>query len=225
MKNLVAATTGGFLALVLVLAAALFISAGTLRFWQAWLFLGVFSACVIAITAYLFKYDKRLLESRVRAGPAAETEKTQQVIQSLASLCFLGLFIVAGLDRRFGWSNIPPAVSVAAEVMVALGLFIVFLVFRENSFTSATIEVADKQSVVTTGPYSIVRHPMYSGASIFLLSAAVALGSWPALPFAILVILVVAARLLEEEKFLSSNLVGYEDYRRRVRFRLIPGIW
>lgn len=108
MKNLIARTIAGFLALVLVLAAVLFISAGTLRFWQAWLFLAVFSVCVILITAYLFKYDQQLLVSRVRAGPVAETQKTQQVIQSLASLFFIGVFVAAGLDFRFHWSSVTP---------------------------------------------------------------------------------------------------------------------
>jgi protein-S-isoprenylcysteine O-methyltransferase Ste14 len=147
------------------------------------------------------------------------------VIQSLASLFFLALFIVPGLDRRFSWSHVPAALSIVSDVLVALSLFAVFLVFRENSFTSAIIEVASEQRVVSTGPYSVVRHPMYSGAMLLLIFTPLALGSWVGLPFALPVILVIVARLLSEEKFLAGNLPGYADYRRKVRWRLLPGIW
>jgi len=106
-----------------------------------------------------------------------------------------------------------------------LSLFIVFLVFRENSYTSATIEVANEQKVITTGPYSVVRHPMYAGAFLLLIFTPLALGSWVGIPFALPVILVIVVRLLEEEKFLRANLSGYEEYRQQVRYRLIPYIW
>ncbi len=225
MGNLILKSVAGLAFLLLVLGLALFLSAGSLSFWQAWVYLAVFGACTLLITLYLMRYDQRLLASRVQAGPVAETQKSQQVIQSLASLAFIGLFIVAGLDRRFGWSNVPPVVSLLADAVVALGFWVVFRVFRENSYTSATIEVADEQRVITTGPYSVVRHPMYAGASLLLLASALALGSWAALPLALLVILVVAVRLLDEEKFLTASLPGYDAYRRHVRYRLVPFIW
>jgi protein-S-isoprenylcysteine O-methyltransferase Ste14 len=225
MANLIVKTIFGFAFLMLVLALALFISAGSLSFWQAWVFLAVFSVCTILITAYLIKYDPRLLASRVKAGPTAETQKSQQIIQSLASLFFIGLFIVPGLDFRFHWSDVPPVVSLISDGFVALGFFIVFLVFRENSYTSAIIEVSNEQQVITSGPYSVVRHPMYAGAILLLIFTPLALGSWVAIPFPVPLILVVAARLLEEEKFLLANLSGYEEYRQKVRYRLIPFIW
>jgi protein-S-isoprenylcysteine O-methyltransferase Ste14 len=225
MANLIVKTILGFAFLMLVLALALFISAGSLSFWQAWVFLAVFSVCTILITAYLIKYDPRLLASRVKAGPTAETQKSQQIIQSLASLFFIGLFIVPGLDFRFHWSDVPPVVSLISDGFVALGFFIVFLVFRENSYTSAIIEVSNEQQVITSGPYSVVRHPMYAGAILLLIFTPLALGSWVAIPFPVPLILVVAARLLEEEKFLLANLSGYEEYRQKVRYRLIPFIW
>ena len=225
MKSLLAKTIAGFLTLISILALTLFLAAGTLRFWQAWLYLAVFSVCVILITAYLFQYDQGLLASRVQAGPIAETEKGQKVIQSLASIFFVGLFIVPGLDFRFRWSNVPALLSLIADGIVALSLFIVFLVFRENTYTSATIEVANAQTVISSGPYSMVRHPMYAGAFLLLLFTPLALGSWVGVPFALPVIAVIVIRLLEEEKFLSVNLRGYEEYRQKVRYRLIPLVW
>jgi protein-S-isoprenylcysteine O-methyltransferase Ste14 len=215
----------GLVFLILVLALALFLPAGSLNFWQAWLFLAVWTVCVALITAYLVKNDPRLLASRVQVGPAAETQKSQQVIQSLASLFFIGIFIVPGLDFRYGWSQVPAAVSVISDGFVALGFFIVFLVFRENTYTSAVIEVADQQKVITSGPYSVVRHPMYAGAILLLLFAPLALGSWVAIPFPLPLILTVAVRAREEEKFLAADLSGYEEYRQKVRYRLIPYIW
>jgi protein-S-isoprenylcysteine O-methyltransferase Ste14 len=225
MNNLMLKTIAGFLFLVLVLGLALFLSAGSLSFWQAWVYLAVFSICVILITAYLARYDPRLLASRVQAGPVSETQKSQQIIQSFAGLFFIALFIVPGLDFRFHWSNVPPALSLLADGVVALSLFIVFQVFRENTYTSATIEVANEQKVISSGPYHLVRHPMYAGAFLLLLFTPLALGSWVGIPFALPLMLVIVIRLLEEEKFLVANLSGYAEYRQKVRYRLIPYIW
>jgi protein-S-isoprenylcysteine O-methyltransferase Ste14 len=225
MGNLIVKTISGFIFLMLVLACALFIPAGSLDFRQAWVYLAVFSICAILITVYLFKYDQKLLASRVQAGPTAETQKSQKIIQSLASLFFLSLFIVSGLDFRYRWSDVPPVVSLISDGFVVLGFFIVFLVFRENTYTSAIIEVTKEQKVIATGPYNVVRHPMYAGAILLLAFSPPALGSWVAFPFTMPMILVITARLLEEENFLSANLSGYEAYRRKVRYRLVPFIW
>lgn len=225
MRGLMLKSILGLAFLMLVLAVTLFLSAGSLSFWQARVYLSVFTICTVLITAYLLKYDQKLLASRVKAGPTAETQKGQQVIQSLASLFFIGLFIVAGLDYRFHWSHVLPVVSLIADVFVALGFLIVFLVFRENSYTSAVIEVAREQQVIVTGPYRMVRHPMYSGASLLLIFTPLALGSWVALPLSVVLILVVVIRLVEEEKFLSANLVGYKAYCQAIRYRLVPLIW
>jgi protein-S-isoprenylcysteine O-methyltransferase Ste14/aminoglycoside phosphotransferase (APT) family kinase protein len=225
LANLIVRTVLGFAFLMLVLALALFVPAGSLGFWQAWVYLAVWAVCVVLITAYLVKYDQRLLAGRVKAGPVAETQKSQQIIQSLASLFFIALFIVPGLDRRYHWSVVPPVVSLLSDLFVALGFFIVFLVFRENTYTSATIEVSDEQKVITTGPYSIVRHPMYAGAALLLLFTPLALASWVALPCVLPLILVVAVRLVQEEKYLLAHLPGYEDYRQQVRYRLVPFVW
>ena len=225
MNNLIVKSFLGLVFLVACLALALFLSAGSLGFWQAWVFLAVWTASVIFITAYLVKYDQRLLASRVQAGPTAETQKIQQVIQGFASLFFIGLFIVPGLDYRYHWSQVPPFLSILSDGFVALGFYIVFLVFKENSFTSAIIEVADEQKVITSGPYSVVRHPMYAGAFLLLIFTPLALGSWVALPFPLPLILVIIIRLLAEEKFLQANLSGYSEYCQKVHYRLIPWIW
>jgi protein-S-isoprenylcysteine O-methyltransferase Ste14 len=225
MNNLIGKTILGFAFLMLVLAIALFLPAGSLGYWQAWVYLAVFALCTILITAYLVKNDRELLAGRVQAGPVAETRKSQQIIQSLASLFFLGLFIVPGLDFRFGWSNMPAVISLIADGLVALGFYFVFLVFRENTYTRATIDVSAGQKVIDTGPYAIVRHPMYAGAMLLLIFTPVALGSWVAVPFAIPLILVIAARLLDEEQFLKANLNGYEEYCRKVRYHLMPFLW
>lgn len=225
MSSLILRAFLGLAFLLLVLAAALFLSAGSFAYWQAWLYLAVFGICTLLITLYLIRNDQALLAGRVTAGPVAETQRSQQIIQGLASLFFIGLFIVPGLDYRFGWSNIPVVLSLLADGLVALGFYIVFRVFRENSFTRGTIEVSADQKVITTGPYRVVRHPMYAGAFLLILATPIALGSWVALPFALPLILVIVIRLLDEEKFLSANLNGYTDYLHQVRFRIIPGIW
>ncbi len=223
--SLIARSILGLAFLLLVLALMLFVSAGTVGYWQAWVYLGVFALCTVLVTLYLMKYDQQLLASRTKAGPVAETQASQRIIQSLASVCFVALFIVSGLDYRFHWSSVPFAVSLAADAVVALGFFIVFLVFKENSYTSAVVEVAAEQQVVTTGPYSVVRHPMYAGAGLLILASPIALGSWVALVPAVLLILVVVARLLDEEELLARSLSGYPAYTQQVRYRLVPFVW
>jgi protein-S-isoprenylcysteine O-methyltransferase Ste14 len=225
MGNLLVRTFLGFAFLMVVLALALFIPAGSLSFWQAWLYLAVWAVCVIPITLYLIKNDRTLLEGRVQAGPVAETQKSQKIIQSFASLFFVGLFIVPGLDYRFGWSHVSPIVSLIADGVVVLGFCIVFLTFRANSFTRATIAVSGEQHVITSGPYRLVRHPMYAGALLLLVVTPVALGSWVALPCSIPLIRVIAVRLQAEEQFLQQNLTGYTEYCQKVPYHLVPYAW
>ena len=215
----------GLIFLDVCLALALFLPAGSMAHWQVWAFLSVWTICVILITLYLIKYDKKLLESRVQAGPTAETQLSQKIIQALASLFFVALFIMAGLDFRFQWSSVAAVVSWISDGFIVAGFFIVFLVFKENSFTSAVIEVANDQKVISTGPYRIVRHPMYSGAFLLLLFVPLGLGSIIAVPFSLPLIAVIIIRLIEEEKFLVLNLAGYDEYQKKVRFRLIPFVW
>jgi protein-S-isoprenylcysteine O-methyltransferase Ste14 len=225
MQGLVRRAFGGLLSLLVVLAAALFLPAGTLGYWQAWVFLAVFSGSVVAITVYLIKNDPQLLERRVNAGPGAEKEQSQKVIQSIAAIAFVAVFVVSAVDRRLGWSTVPTTVVVVGDAIVAFGLLAVFLVFRENSFTSAVVEVSAEQRVVSTGPYALVRHPMYTGALTMLLGVPVALGSWWGLLAIVPLALAIVWRLIDEERYLTVNLPGYAEYQRRVKYRLLPLIW
>jgi len=225
MSNLHLQAFGGLLFLLSVMAAALFLPAWSISYWQAWVFLAVFSACVTAITLYLVKRDPELLARRVRGGPAAEKQRTQQVIQSVAGLAFVAIFIVAALDHRFSWSTVPTCLVTGGNVLVALGLGIVFLVFKENSFTSATIEIGADQRVISSGPYSIVRHPMYTGAFVMLAGVPLALASWWSMCAVVPIVTVIVWRIFEEERFLTTNLAGYADYLANIKYRLLPGIW
>ncbi len=211
--------------LLIIMGALLFIPAGTVHYLQAWLYLLAFAVSTILITIYLFKNDPKLLERRVNAGAAAEKEKSQKAIQAIAGVFFCLIYVVAGLDYRFHWSRIPEFISILANAFVLLGFFIVFLVFKENSYTSAIIEVDKDQKVISTGMYGLIRHPMYFGAILMLLFSSVALGSyWSLLCVAALVISIIV-RLLNEEKFLLKNLSGYDAYCKKVRYHLIPFIW
>ena len=215
----------GLVALVIALAALIFLPAWTLDYWQAWIFLAVFSVSVLAITIYLMKNDPKLLERRINAGPTAEKEQSQQIIQFLAQFAFIAMLVVPAFDHRLGWSTVPPYVVIAGDILVALGLFFVFLVFKENTYTSAIIEVGADQKIIATGPYALVRHPMYIGALVMLLGVPLALGSWWGLLAIVPITLVIVWRLLDEEKFLAMNLAGYSDYQTKVRYRLLPFIW
>jgi protein-S-isoprenylcysteine O-methyltransferase Ste14 len=215
----------GFIFLFLVIASVLFGLSGTLHDGRAWAMLAMFFGCAGAITVWLWFRDKALLERRVKAGPGSEPDPMQNVVQALAGLVFLATFAAAGLDRRFAWSHAPLAVSLAGDGMIAICFLIVFLTFRENTFTAGTIEVAEGQHVIESGPYAVVRHPMYAGALVMTAGVPLALGSWWGLIPAALLVPVLVWRLLREEIFLAANLPGYDAYRGRVRYRLAPIFW
>jgi protein-S-isoprenylcysteine O-methyltransferase Ste14 len=213
------------LIIVVIMAVLLFVAAGTLDYWQAWTFLAVYFAASLAVTFDLAQRDPRLLERRMSGGPFAEKETTQKIIMSLTSLGFIGLIVVPALDRRFAWSHMPLYVVLIGDAMVAFGFLGVFFVFRANTFTSATIELAPEQSVISTGPYALVRHPMYAGGLVLLAGVPMALGSWWGLLIMVAMVPALIWRLLDEEKFLARNLPGYPEYQNKVRYRLLPGVW
>jgi|SRR5208337_2124479 len=215
----------GLLQLLIIMAAIIFLPAWTFDYWQGWIFLTVLSASVLAITIYLMKNDPKLLERRTNAGPGAEQQRSQNVIQSLAAAAFVAMFVVSALDHRFAWSTVPLYVSALGDILVALGLYFVFLVFKENTFAAGTIEVGTEQKVIATGPYAIVRHPMYIGALVMLVGVPLALGSWWGLFAIVPMTLVIVWRLLDEERFLAKNLAGYKEYQGKVKSRLLPLIW
>ncbi len=225
MSTLVRSTAFGFAQLIVAMAIALFGPAWTLDYWQAWVFLLVFVGSAAIITLYLWRNDPRLLERRVAAGPGAEKQTLQKLIQAVAAITFIGFLVVPSLDHRFAWSRLPVALEIAGDVLVAIGFFIVFRVFKENSFTAATIEVSTDQEVISTGPYAIVHHPMYAGALVMLFGTPFALSSWWGLLLMIPMTFVLVLRLFDEEKFLAKNLPGYAEYCQRVRYRLVPYVW
>jgi protein-S-isoprenylcysteine O-methyltransferase Ste14 len=207
------------------LGALLFLSAGTRNYWEAWFFIAVSFACSVALTIWLMIKDPELLRRRMRSGPAAEQEPTQKMIMVIAILSFIGSVILPALDHRFGWSEVPASVVFLGNILIALSYLVYYVVFRENTYGAATIQVEEDQRVVSTGPYALVRHPMYVGAIIMMLGIPIALGSWWGLLMLIPGLTAIIWRLLDEEKFLSRNLVGYTEYMNNVPYRLIPRIW
>ena len=161
----------------------------------------------------------------MNGGPTAEKEPVQKIIMFIVSLGFIGLIALPALDHRFAWSDMPPHVALAGDVLVVLGWLVIFFVFKQNTFTSAIIELAPDQTVISTGPYALVRHPMYAGGLVMLLGMPIALGSWWGLLVIVAMTPALIWRLVDEEKFLARNLPGYVEYQEKVRYRLIPRVW
>lgn len=225
MKNSNAKAWFGLIFLAFVMGLLLFVPAGTVCYWQAWVYLGIFIGASCVVTLYLMKKDPALLERRLGAGPMAEKEKTQKLIQLFTSLGFIALLVVPVLDHRFLWSGVPPDVTFAGDMLTALGFTIILLVFKENTFASATIELSEDQKVISTGVYALVRHPMYAGALLLFIGTPLALGSYWGLLVSIAMLSALIWRLLDEEKFLTKHLAGYSNYCAKVRWRLIPGVF
>lgn len=201
----------------------LFLPSGSFYFWKAWIYFIVFFGSTFFITVYFIKRDPELIKRR---NKAEEKEIEQKIFQTISgTLFFIGLLMIPGLDYRYSWSNVPVSVVVISDFIVLLGFLVVFLVFKENTYTSSIVEVAENQKVISTGPYALVRHPMYTGAMMIILFTPLALGSWWGLIPAVLISIFVVLRLLNEEKVLLKELSGYEDYCKKTRYHLIPLIW
>jgi protein-S-isoprenylcysteine O-methyltransferase Ste14 len=208
-----------------VMCALLFGTAGTTKYWQAWIYVSIFLGASVLTTLYLMKNDPALLARRMRGGPMFEKEGTQRIIMIFTSLGFIALLVVSALDHRFGWSAVPVWLVVLGDVLVAIGFYFIFRVYRANTFTAATIEVAAGQKVIATGPYAIVRHPMYASGSLYTLGTPLALGSyWGFLALAAMAPFLLW-RLLDEERILTRDLPGYAEYRQRGRHRIVPMVW
>jgi protein-S-isoprenylcysteine O-methyltransferase Ste14 len=208
--------------IVPVLAAVFFIPAGTLAYWEAWLYLGVLLIPFAFVVSYFLRNNRAFLERRMQTR---EREPAQRRIIGLSFIWFALTFILPGLDRRFGWSDVPVPVVLAADLVVLLGYGLIVLVFRENQYAARIVRVEEGQRVITTGPYAIVRHPMYMGTLLMYLASPLALGSWWALLPALLIIPILVARIRNEEQVLERELPGYPEYSRRVHRRLFPGLW
>ena len=218
-------TLASLAALILVVGAIIFAAAGTTDYWQAWLFLACYFAASLVVSFWLARNDTALLERRMRGGPFAEGERSQKIIMAITSLGFVALLVVPGLDRRFGWSSMPGSVAILGDLLLLLGWLGILAVFRANSYAAATIQVTSGQTVISIGPYALVRHPMDAAALLMLLGIPIALGSWWGALVLLALIPVLGWRLIDEERLLLRDLDGYAEYRRKVRWRLIPYIW
>lgn len=206
--------------ILIILGLILFIPAGSLRFWEAWIFWLEFSIVTFLITIYFSKRNPALLARRMEFKEKTSTKKPPAFL-NLFFLCY----VVPGLDFRFHWSTVPVWLVITANALVILGYIFIFLVFKNNSYASTIIQVEKEQQVITTGPYSIVRHPMYLGLIVMILFSPLALGSYWAIIPAVLCIPMNVYRILGEEELLLQDLPGYKDYTLKTRYRLIPFIW
>lgn len=213
-----------FVISLVLIGLALFLCAGTITYWQAWIYLGVVGVSSALLTLYMTT-DPVLLEGRTTLGPSAEQRPIQRVIVLAVGVPAIAAFMLPGLDHRFGWSSVPSWLSMVGDLFIAVSLWLVYLVFQENSFGASTVEIVKGQQVISTGPYAVVRNPMYACAALFFVAMAFALGSyWDLIP-AVLTILGLVWRLSDEENFLAQKLPGYQEYRAKVRWHLIPGIF
>ncbi|MCJ7681738.1 MAG: isoprenylcysteine carboxylmethyltransferase family protein [Candidatus Aminicenantes bacterium] len=222
MKNIRTQVLLRFGSAPLVFGLIFFLPAGSFRFWEAWVYMGLILIPMFFIVLYFLKKDPTLLERRMRTR---EKEKEQYFLHAFFGLFVVAGFLLPGFDFRWHWSQVPIWLIVAAEILVFLGYMIFFLVMRENSYLSRTVEVDKGQPVITTGPYRVVRHPMYTAVLLMFFFTPIALGSWWALIPMIPLPVILVLRILTEEKVLIKELSGYAEYRKTVRFRLIPYIW
>ena len=221
MKLLIRALVKFTVGLLLV-GALLFIPAGSILYPNAWLFIGLLFIPILILGIIMFFKAPKLLEKRLNAK---ENENTQKGVVAVSGLLFVAGFIVAGLDRRFGWSSVPDWVVIAASAILLISYALYAEVMRENAYLSRTVEVQEGQAVVDTGLYGIVRHPMYSVTIWLFLSIPLMLGSWWSLLCFVPYVAVIVVRILNEEKVLEESLVGYKEYKKRVKYRIVPFIW
>lgn len=222
MKKLKKTTITRAMMAYLVMGLIFFLTAGTIRYWEAWAYMGTILIPMSLFGVYLFRHDPKLLERRLRTR---EKRKEQKLIIKLGILPFIAIYILPGLDRRWEWSEIDLPLKVAGLVLVLLGYLMLLYVLKVNSYASRVVDVEEEQQVISTGPYGLVRHPMYTAVIIFYGATPLILGSlWAFIP-ALLILPVLVFRILDEEKELSQNLVGYQKYAEQIRWRLIPGIW
>ena len=203
-------------------AVFLFVPAGSFRYWQGWVFIAILFLPMPVTSVYFMKRDPQLIERRLRTEEKISEQKS---IIRWARLVVFASLLLPGLDYRFGWSRVPLWLAILSQLFVFAGYLITLWVMKENSFASRTVQVEEGQRVISTGPYRLVRHPMYFGAVLMLLFMSPALGSWWALPGFLLAIPLIVLRLLNEEKKLCRDLPGYSDYCLRTRSRLLPLLW
>jgi protein-S-isoprenylcysteine O-methyltransferase Ste14 len=205
-----------------VLWAVLFLPAGTLAYWQAWIYLAILLVPMFLVFRYLLRKNPGLLERRMKMR---EKEATQQRVVGLGAVYFLVAFLLPGLDKRWGWSVVPMWLVIVADLIVILGYGVFILVLRENQYAARTIQVEEGQPVISSGPYAVVRHPMYLGVMLMYLASPLALGSYWALLPCVLIVPILVVRIANEEKTLERELKGYLEYKQKTWYRILPGIW
>jgi protein-S-isoprenylcysteine O-methyltransferase Ste14 len=206
----------------LVTGCIFFIPAGTIGYWEAWMYMGVIAIPAVSVITYFLRNDPQVIERRMRVK---EKETGQKKIMAFASILFVLIYMLPGFDKRYGWSSVPLGITLASDFITLLGYMLFIIVLKTNRYASRIIEVEPGQKVITTGPYSVVRHPMYVGALLIYVFGPLALGSYWAMIASVSLIVVMVIRILNEERVLTKELEGYAEYSRSVRYRLIPGIW
>jgi protein-S-isoprenylcysteine O-methyltransferase Ste14 len=199
--------------------------AGTLNYWQAWVFIGVFTVATIVPSIHLARTSPAALQRRMRGGPLAEGRAIQKIVIVVAFLDLFALVVLSVFDHRMGWSSVPAWLCLLGDVLIAAGIGIAMLVVTQNNYAAATVTVERGQSVASRGVYKFVRHPMYVGNLIMMVGIPLALGSYWGLLLVIPGVLVLVSRILDEEKMLNQELGGYREYTQRVRYRLLPHVW
>jgi protein-S-isoprenylcysteine O-methyltransferase Ste14 len=205
-----------------ILGLLIFLTAGDIQYFNAWLFLGTLSVCIFVFGVYLYIKDKELLEKRLRSK---EKQSEQSFYSVISGVSLLLIFVISGLDYRFKWSNIPTAIVIAALVIMIFGFMLFVITLIQNRFASRTIEIQNSQKVIDTGLYSEVRHPMYTSAITMNIAIPIALGTYFGLIPAALFIIGIVSRIKNEEAFLCKELEGYSEYMERVKYRIVPFVW
>jgi len=203
----------------------LFVPAGTVHYWQAWVFLAVFAVSTWIPSVYLMRTNPAALQRRMRFGPAAETRPLQRFVIAVIFVCFPAMFVISVIDHRFGWSTVPAPVCLLGDALVAIGLTLAMVVVIQNGYAAANVTVEEGQRLASTGLYGLVRHPMYTGNVILMIGVPLALGSYWGLAFVVPGLLVLVLRIGDEEQLLTQQLSGYREYTERVRYRLLPYLW
>ncbi|RPI16382.1 MAG: isoprenylcysteine carboxylmethyltransferase family protein [Ignavibacteriae bacterium] len=224
MDNIKRKAIKGITIMLIAWALIIFLTAWSLKYWQGWVYWSLWVVWSIIVIPYFMKKDPKFIERRL-SGASKEEGKARKLVHRLMAVFSFIMIAFAGIDFQFHLSNIPVYLVIAADILIGIGFWIIFLTFKENSYASSSIQVEKEQELISTGPYAIVRHPMYMGSLFIYIFSPLALGSLWALIFGIGVIISMVIRLLDEEKFLIKNLQGYEDYRKKVNYRLIPYVW
>lgn len=224
MKGVILPGIINFLIGVLVLGGMVLLLAGTIKFWQGWVFAVVFMAMTTAEGIYLSIKNPELLARRKEVGNAGQS-RGQRILITVALSSMAAMVMFSALDHRFGWSQMPPFVSLIGDGLIVISFVVYYFVYRVNSYAASSIRVFEGQTVSSTGIYALVRHPKYAGDMFMLVGIPLALGSWWGLAFMAIVIPGMVWRILDEEKLLKKDLPGYVEYTQKVRYRLVPYLW